>query len=254
MGKLQNRVALVTGGARGVGEATVRRFVREGASVVIADVRDELGTRVADELGELAHYIHLDVTSESDWMRAVKVTVDRFGKLDGLVNNAAIFEWCSLPDYSLESYRRMVDVNQVGVFLGMRSVIAPMKETGGGTIVNVSSVNGLVGLSHSIAYAAAKFAVTGMTRSAALELQPLNIRVNSVHPGLVRTPLTMGSAGERGTMPADVQGGAQPEAIANVILYLTSDESNYSTGSQFVADGGVTSGMVGIDPMASPTT
>jgi 3alpha(or 20beta)-hydroxysteroid dehydrogenase len=252
MGKLKSRVALITGGARGVGEATARRFVQEGASVVIADVRDELGKRVAHELGNSAHYMHLDVTSEGDWSRAVAMTVERFGKLDGLVNNAAIFEWGSLPDYTLEKYRRMIDVNQVGVFLGMRNVIAPMKATGGGTIVNVSSVNGLVGLSHSIAYAAAKFAVTGMTRSAALELQPLNIRVNSVHPGLVRTPLTMGSAGERGTMPADVQGGAQPDAIANLILYLTCAESYYSTGSQFVADGGVTSGMAGIDPSALP--
>jgi 3alpha(or 20beta)-hydroxysteroid dehydrogenase len=251
MGKLESRVVLVTGGARGVGEATARRIVQEGASVVIADVRNDLGRSVADELGDSACYIHLDVSSESDWQRAVEMTVKLFGKLDGLVNNAAIFEWGALQDYSLEKYRRMVDINQIGVFLGMRAVIAPMKANGGGTIVNVSSVNGLVGLSYSIAYAAAKFAVTGMTRSAALELQPHNIRVNSVHPGLVRTPLTMGSCGEPGTMPANMSGGAQPTAIANLILYLTSDESYYSTGAQFVADGGVTSGMAGIEPVAN---
>jgi 3alpha(or 20beta)-hydroxysteroid dehydrogenase len=253
MSALRSRVVLVTGAARGVGEATARRLIREGASVVLTDVRDEIGQRLADSLGRSALYIHHDVTSETDWAHVVDVAMQTFGKLDGLVNNAAIFEWCPLADYSLERYRRMVDVNQVGVFLGMRSVVAPMKVNGGGTIVNVSSVNGLVGLSYSIAYAAAKFAVTGMTKSAALELQPLNIRVNSVHPGLIRTPLTEGSAEEPGTMPSGFKGGAQPDAIANLICYLTSDESYYSTGSHFVADGGVTSGMSGVDPSVLPT-
>jgi 3alpha(or 20beta)-hydroxysteroid dehydrogenase len=253
VGALQNRVVLVTGAARGIGEATARRFIREGASVILTDIRDEIGQCVAGALGSSARFVHHDVSSESDWARVVDVAIQTFGKLDGLVNNAAVFEWCPLVDYPLEKYRRMVDVNQVGVFLGMRSVVAPMKANGGGTIVNVSSVNGLVGLSYSIAYAAAKFAVTGMTKSAALELQPLNIRVNSVHPGLVRTPLTTGSAEERGTMPSGFQGGAQPDAIANLICYLTSDESYYSTGSHCVADGGVTCGMPGIDPSALST-
>ena len=250
MAILKDRVVLITGAARGVGEATARRFVREGASVIIADLRDELGEALANELGAQAHYVHLDVSSESAWTSAIEATLARFGKLDGLVNNAAIFEWCALTDYTLAKYQRMIDINQTGVFLGMRAAVDPIRAAGGGTIVNVSSVNGLVGLSYSIPYAAAKFAVTGMTKSAAIELQPFNIRVNSVHPGLVRTPLTMGSDGQPGTMPADIAGGAQPDALANLILYLTSDESVYSTGSQFTADGGVTSGMAGIDPGA----
>ena len=190
---------LVTGGARGIGGATVRRLVAEGANVVIADIRDEHGTRLAAELGSAVDYQHLDVGSEQDWTRVVEATVGRFGKLDGLANVAGVFEWLPLRDYPLENFMQVVRVNQVGVFLGMRSVIPAMEAAGGGTIVNVSSGAGLTGIAYAIAYTASKFAVTGMTKTAALELRPLKIRVNSVHPGGVRTPLTMGDAyrGER---------------------------------------------------------
>jgi 3alpha(or 20beta)-hydroxysteroid dehydrogenase len=242
--RLDGRVVLVTGGARGIGEAVVRRFAAEGASVTIADVRDELGERVAADLGTSALYYHLDVTSEEGWAAAVEATLQRFGKLDGLVNNAGVFEWCPLKDYPLANYLAVVNVNQVGVFLGMRTVIPALEQAGGGTIVNVSSGAGLTGVANAIAYTASKFAVTGMTKTAALELTPLRIRVNSVHPGFVRTPLTMGDGtGTPGTMASDQERGAGPEEIASLVLYLTSDESSYSTGSQFVADGGVTAGV-----------
>jgi 3alpha(or 20beta)-hydroxysteroid dehydrogenase len=241
---LDGRVVLVTGGARGIGEAVVRRLAGEGASVTIGDIRDHLGERVATDLGSKVMFHHLDVTSEPDWATAVDATIERFGKLDGLVNDAGVFEWCPLKDYQLANYLAVVNVNQVGVFLGMRAVIPALEQAGGGTIVNVSSGAGLTGIANAIAYTASKFAVTGMTMTAALELLPLRIRVNSVHPGFVRTPLTMGDdTGTPGTMPLDESQGAAPEEIANLVVYLTSDESSYSTGSQFVADGGATAGV-----------
>jgi 3alpha(or 20beta)-hydroxysteroid dehydrogenase len=241
---LAGRVVLVTGGARGIGEAVVRRLAAEGASVTIGDIRDVLGERVAADLGPKVMFHHLDVTSEPDWANAVDATVQRFGKLDGLVNDAGVFEWCPLKDYQLANYLAVVNVNQVGVFLGMRAVIPALERAGGGTIVNVSSGAGLTGVANAIAYTASKFAVTGMTMTAAMELLPLRIRVNSVHPGFVRTPLTMGDeTGTPGTMALDESQGAAPEEIACLVAYLTSDESSYSTGSQFVADGGATAGV-----------
>jgi 3alpha(or 20beta)-hydroxysteroid dehydrogenase len=244
MKRLDGRVVLVTGGARGIGEAVVRRSVAEGASVTIGDIRDELGKRLAAEIGPPALFHHLDVTSEQDWEAAVAATVERFGKLDGLVNNAGVFEWCPLKDYELSNYLAVINVNQVGVFLGMRTAIPALEQAGGGTIVNVSSGAGLTGVANAIAYTASKFAVTGMTKTAAMELMPLGIRVNSVHPGFVRTPLTMGDeTGTPGTMPTEDPRAVGPETIANLVLYLTSDESSYSTGSQFVADGGVSAGV-----------
>jgi 3alpha(or 20beta)-hydroxysteroid dehydrogenase len=244
MGRLEQRVVLVTGGASGIGAATVRRFVAEGASVVIADIQDELGKRLASELGDRALYLHLDVSREDDWARAIDATVKHFGKLDGLVNDAGIFEWLPLRDYPLANYMRIINVNQVGVFLGMRAVVPEMEKAGGGTIVNISSGAGLTGVAGALAYTASKFAVTGMTKTAALELRPLGIRVNSVHPGFVKTPLTMLASGEPDPEdhPADSPMG-EPEELANLILYLTSDESSYSTGSEFVADGGVMAGV-----------
>lgn len=250
MTSLMGRVVLVTGGARGIGGATVRRFVAEGANVVIADIRDEHGTRLAAELGSAVDYQHLDVGSEQDWTRVVEATVGRFGKLDGLANVAGVFEWLPLRDYPLENFMQVVRVNQVGVFLGMRSVIPAMEAAGGGTIVNVSSGAGLTGIAYAIAYTASKFAVTGMTKTAALELRPLKIRVNSVHPGGVRTPLTMGDAFEEsgGTMDGVSIDGrdrwGEAAEIANLIWFLTSDESSFCTGAQFVADDGATSGVV----------
>ncbi len=250
MTSLMGRVVLVTGGARGIGGATVRRLVAEGANVVIADIRDEHGKRLAAELGSAVDYQHLDVGSEQDWTRAVDATVGRFGKLDGLANVAGVFEWIPLRDYPLENFMQVVRVNQVGVFLGMRAVIPAMEAAGSGTIVNVSSGAGLTGIAYAIAYTASKFAVTGMTKTAALELRPLKIRVNSVHPGGVRTPLTMGDEFEEGGGTMDgvsIDGRdrwGEAAEIANLIWFLTSDESSFCTGAQFVADDGATSGVV----------
>jgi len=245
MGRLENRVVLVTGGARGIGEATVRRIVQEGASVVVGDLRDALGERLAAELGDKVAYLHLDVTAEDDWKRAIAAAVDRFGKLDGLVNNAGVFDWQPLKDTPLTNYLSVINVNQVGVFLGMKSVVPAMTAAGGGAIVNISSIAGLSGVANAMAYTASKFAVTGMTQSAAIELRALRIRVNSVHPGLVRTPLTMGTADEPGTMPPNTPGGAEPKAIADVVLFLLSDEAGYVSGAQVLANGADSDGGAG---------
>jgi 3alpha(or 20beta)-hydroxysteroid dehydrogenase len=243
MGRLAGKVALISGGARGQGEAEARLFCAEGARVVIGDVLDEPGRKVAAEIGESARYVRLDVTREDDWSRAVDETRAAFGRLDVLVNNAGIVRTGYLESHSLADYMAVVNVNQVGVFLGMRAVIGAMKEAGGGSIVNISSNAGLEGVEGVIGYAASKWAVRGMTKSAALELGQYGIRVNSVHPGGVDTPMLGGA--ELGHMAASnpfagqpIPRIAQPEEIARLVLFLCSDESSYSTGSEFTADGG----------------
>jgi 3alpha(or 20beta)-hydroxysteroid dehydrogenase len=197
-------------------------------------------------------YLHLDVTSEEEWAAAVRAVVERFGRLDVLVNNAGIAEPGSLSETSLESYRRVIDVNQIGVFLGMKAAAGPMTDSGGGSIVNVSSIDGLVGMDHLMSYVASKWAVRGMTKTAAMELGPLGIRVNSVHPGFMLTPM-----GSREGVPveqvhatleahtaelAPLARAGRPEEVAQLVLFLASEESSYSTGSEFVADGGLTAG------------
>ena len=243
MARLTGKVALISGGARGQGEAEARLFCTEGASVVIGDVLDEQGRKVAAEIGESARYVHLDVTREGDWAHAVAEARARFGRLDILVNNAGIVRTGYLENHSLADYLAVVNVNQVGVFLGMREVIGAMREAGGGSIVNISSNAGLEGVEGVIGYAASKWAVRGMTKSAALELGQYGIRVNSVHPGGVDTPMLGGQ--ELGHMLATnpfagqpIPRIAQPEEIARLVLFLASDESSYSTGSEFTADGG----------------
>lgn len=243
MGRLEGKVALISGGARGQGEAEARLFVSEGAKVVLADVLDAEGSKVAAEIGEAAHYVHLDVTQEADWQHAVAETVSRFGKLDVLVNNAGIVRTGLLQSMSLASYMEVVNVNQVGVFLGMQAAIAPMREAGGGSIVNISSSAGLEGVEGVIAYVATKWAGRGMTKTAALELGQYGIRVNSVHPGGVDTPMLGGD--EMAGVDQDAAFASQPiarigrpEELAQLVLFLASDESSYSTGSEFTADGG----------------
>lgn len=248
-GRLQGRVALVTGAARGQGEAEARLFVREGASVVVADVLDAEGEAVAKELGTAASYVHLDVTNESDWEAAVAAAVAKFAKLDVLVNNAGIVAMAMLADTTLADYRRVIDVNQIGVFLGMRSVISAMTAAGGGSIVNISSIDGMAGMAGMTSYVASKFAVRGMTKTAALELGPRGIRVNSVHPGLIETPMLHTGAAEIDAglaqvakrFPAGRIGTA--EEVAQVSLFLASDESSYCTGTEFVVDGGLMAGV-----------
>jgi 3alpha(or 20beta)-hydroxysteroid dehydrogenase len=248
MGRLDGKVALITGGARGMGKSHVRHFVAEGARVVFGDVLDERGAYVAAKLGEDAcRYLHHDVTSPEDWAAAVALTVEAFGQLDVLVNNAGILRFASIADMPLEDFRRVLEVNAAGCWLGMKAVIEPMTKAGGGSIVNISSIEGFTGAAGLSAYSASKFAVRGMTKVAAKELAPLGIRVNSVHPGGVLTRMIVESAGARDSGEDFIKATplarlAEPIEISRLVAYLASDESSFSTGSEFVADGGILAG------------
>ena len=243
MGRLDGKVALVTGGARGQGEAEVRRFAAEGAKVVISDVLVQEGTALADEVGEQVAFNRHDVSSEEEWDAAIAFTLERFGGLHALVNNAGIARGAPIAQHTVADYERLVAVNQVGVFLGIRSAITPMTDAGGGSIVNISSGAGLRATKYMIGYAATKYAVTGMTAAAALELARYGIRVNSIHPGVIDTPMV----GDTGTdaMKAMIKATplrrvGSPDEIANVALFLASDESSYMTGAHLSVDGGIT--------------
>lgn len=245
-GRIAGKVILISGGARGQGAAEARLCVAEGASVVLGDVLDDEGKAVADELGTAARYVHLDVTQESDWAAAVTTAVDEFGRLDGLVNNAGIFVIMPMVMTSTEEYERIIRVNQLGVFLGMKAVTPVLAGQGSGSIVNISSIAGLIGAQGTVAYTASKFAVRGMTKVAAMELAPLGVRVNSVHPGIIDTPMyqvisQFGSAVED-QLRANIPMGrlADAEEVGQVVLFLLSDEASYCTGSEFVVDGGMT--------------
>ncbi len=243
MGRLDGKVALISGGARGQGEAEARLFATEGARVVVGDVLEKDCSRLAAELGQVAHAVPLDVTDEESWEQAVRETVGTFGKLDVLVNNAGIVRTGALEDMSLDDYMAVVSVNQVGVFLGMRAVVSAMRDAGGGSIINISSNAGMEGVEGVIGYVASKWAVRGMTKTAAMELGRDGIRVNSVHPGGVNTPM-INSAQFDGVDQDAVFGAqpiprvGQPEEIARLVLFLASDESSFSTGAEFLADGG----------------
>lgn len=246
MGRLEGKVAVVTGAARGQGEAAVRAFVAEGAKVLIADVNDIDGKKLADELGDAAIYQHLDVGEEADWATAIERVTGEFGPPTVLVNNAGILHFAELASTKLVDYERVVKVNQIGAFLGMRSVVNPMTEAGGGSIINVSSVEGLAGMPFLIAYTASKFAIRGMTKVAALELGAKNIRVNSVHPGMIDTKMISDAAGgielDLARVGKKVALGrvGKPEEIARLVVFLASEDSSYCTGAEFVADGGAT--------------
>ena len=248
MSNLNGKVALITGAARGQGAAEARLFAQRGAKVMLCDILDSEGQAVAAEIGANAAYLHLDVTSEASWQAAVKAAVGKFGKLNVLVNNAGIVKVTDLADCPLAEYMQVIQVNQVGVFLGMKTVVPAMKQAGGGSIVNISSIDGLIGMTGGTAYCASKFAVRGMTKVAALELGKHGIRVNSIHPGGILTPMITGAgldaqtAGEIfGRVP--LQRIGQPEEIATLAAYLASDDASYSTGSEFIADGGLTAGF-----------
>ncbi|MER3453373.1 MAG: 3-alpha-hydroxysteroid dehydrogenase [Acidimicrobiia bacterium] len=239
MGRLDGKVAIVTGAARGQGEAEARLFAREGAKVVLGDVLDDVGRAVASDIGAAATYVHLDVRSEKDWARALDAAA-AFGPLTVLVNNAAI------EDTTLADYREVIEVNQIGCFLGIRAAIAPMREAGGGSIINISSIDGLGSKNGLVSYTASKFAIRGMTKTAALELGRYGIRVNSIHPGGIDTP--MGNPVGDAALVAPVYARlpipriGRPEEVAYMALFLASDESSYCTGAEFVVDGGWTCG------------
>jgi|tagenome__1003787_1003787.scaffolds.fasta_scaffold20671853_2 3alpha(or 20beta)-hydroxysteroid dehydrogenase len=246
MGRLDGKVALITGAARGQGAAAARRFVAEGARVMIGDVLSEEGKALAEELGDAAWFQPLDVGDEQAWRDAVTEVERLFGRLDVLVNNAGILFFSPLEQTALADYERVIRINQIGTFLGMRSVVPLMKRSGGGSIVNTSSVEGIAGMPMLTAYAASKFAIRGMTKVAAMELGLHGIRVNSVHPGAIDTTMVSSALGGQ---PVDVTligervpigRVGQPEEVANLVLFLASDESSYCTGAEFPVDGGAT--------------
>ncbi|MEV0969498.1 glucose 1-dehydrogenase [Microtetraspora glauca] len=246
MGMLDGKVALITGGARGMGASHVRLFLEEGARVVFGDVTDEEGKALADETG--AVYLHHDVTQPADWDRAVRTAVETYGRLDVLVNNAGILMFRRIADMTVEEYQRVLDVNLKGTFLGIKSVIEPMKAAGSGSIVNISSIEGFIGAAGLSAYSASKFGVRGLTKAAARELAPFRIRVNSVHPGAINTSMVANPElmaevdGEQFVKAMVIKRFAEPVEVSHIVTFLASDRSSYCTGSEFTVDGGLLTG------------
>jgi 3alpha(or 20beta)-hydroxysteroid dehydrogenase len=243
MGRLDGKVAVITGGAGGMGKMHGKYFVREGAKVVIADLESSDGKQVAEDLGENAIFLPIDVTDEESWKTVITEAEKTFGPISVLVNNAGIVKQNSIENTSLEEYRQTIHINQDGVFLGMKHVLPSMKKAENGSIINISSIAGIVGGTANLAYTASKFAVRGMTKAAAAEFAEFGIRVNSVHPGVIRTPMTEqeGIKEMIQEMEKDIplKRIAEPEEITNLVLYLASDESSYSTATEFIADGGL---------------
>ena len=241
MGELDGRVALVTGGARGQGAAEARLFGEQGAVVVITDVLDEEGERTAGSLG--CEYLHLDVTSETEWEAVVSAVVERHGRLDILMNNAGIFQPAQIVNTSTDMWNRTVAINQTGVFLGMRTAIKAMIAAGnGGSIINTSSIAGLEGGFGATAYTATKWAVTGMTKTVAKEVGKHDIRVNSIHPGVIVTDMIADMVtGKEDRMASrqPLRRLGTPDDIAEMALFLASDRSSYCTGQAISVDGGI---------------
>ena len=246
--RMENKIALISGGARGMGAAEARLFAREGAKVVIGDLREELGRQVEAEINETGGeclFVNLDVTSEESWQAAVMAAVARFGKLDVLVNNAGIYRTERVEDTTVELWDQIMEVNAKGVFLGAKSVIPEMRKAGGGSIINISSVAGLVGNTMSAAYTASKGAVRLFTKSTAIQYAGDGIRSNSIHPGTIETDMTahlLSDPSYRGDRMERTPLGrlGQPEDVAYGALFLASDESSFMTGSELVIDGGRT--------------
>ncbi len=242
MTRLEGKVAIITGAAQGMGASHAKLFVKEGAKVVLTDLNEEKGQAFAAELGENALFVKQNVAKEEDWATVIATAEEKFGPVNILVNNAGIATAKSIMDTTLEEYRRIVDINQVSVFLGMKAVLPSMQKAGGGSIVNISSMNGLV--AGAIGYTDTKFAVRGMTKAVAMEAAQYNVRVNSVHPGVIATPMVVQedtkAAVEAFAKHIPLGRVAQSEEVSNMVLFLASDESSYSTGSEFVIDGGMT--------------
>lgn len=242
---LEGKVAIVTGGARGMGRCTAERLIEEGARVVCSDVLEAEGKQTADELGDAARFRVHDVTQEDSWAEVIAYAEREFGQLDVLVNNAGILTFGKVDEFDLDDYRRLIDVNQLGVFLGMKHAAPAMRRSGGGSIVNISSVEGIGGGQFLTGYSGTKFSIRGMTRSAAWDLGGDGIRVNSVHPGAIRTAMIEGQPGF-GQEAIDFMGSrtalrrmGQPTEVAAVVAFLASDDAGYVTAAEYVVDGGV---------------
>ncbi|MAG29691.1 MAG: 3-alpha-hydroxysteroid dehydrogenase [Deltaproteobacteria bacterium] len=243
MGLLDGKSIIITGAAQGMGAVHARRCVEEGARIVATDLQREAGEKLAAELGSDAVFVEQDVTKEADWDRVVETAVDRFGRLDGLVNNAAIWWTEPLLSEDADRFRKMLDVNVIGTFWGMRKVVPAMREVGGGSIVNLSSIAGTRGLAEHGAYGASKWAVRGMSKVAAKEFGPWGIRVNTVHPGAVEgTGMFLAPETQYEDIFAEqpLQRPAAREEISGLVLFLLSDLSSYVTGHEHVIDGGRT--------------
>jgi NAD(P)-dependent dehydrogenase (short-subunit alcohol dehydrogenase family) len=249
--RLENKVVLISGGASGIGAATAHLVVREGGKAVLADRDEAKGRALAVELGAAAHFVPLDVTQEPNWQAAVAATVAKLGGLHGLLNAAGVGGPNTIEDCTLQEFRRVNDINSLGTLLGCKAAIGAMKASGGGSIVNISSVLGLRGAAHAVAYCASKGAVRTLTKNVAMHCAQMryNIRCNSVHPGYIDTPMiaprleqTVGNMTGRQALEELHPLGrlGRPEEVANMILFLLSDESTFSTGSEFVCDGGLT--------------
>ncbi|MET9531156.1 glucose 1-dehydrogenase [Streptomyces sp. NPDC006649] len=257
MGKLDGRVVVITGAARGQGEQEARLFVAEGAKVLLGDVLDEQGAALAKELGESAAYVRLDVTREADWSAAAAVAKETFGKIDGLVNNAGILRFNELVTTPLDEFQQVVQVNQVGAFLGIRTIAPEIEAAGGGTIVNTASYTALTGMAFVGSYAATKAAIVGLTRVAAMELAAKGIRVNAMCPGAIDTPMSNPAQLDPDADPAESSAAldelyrklvplgrvGRPEEVARLALFLSGEDSSYITGQPFVIDGGWLAGV-----------
>ncbi|MBD8023968.1 glucose 1-dehydrogenase [Microbacterium gallinarum] len=241
MARVAGKVALISGGARGMGASHARLLVDEGAKVVIGDLLDDEGEALAAELGDAVRYVHLDVTRYEDWQNAVEVALKEFGRLDVLVNNAGIANFGPIEEYTLDQWDTIIAINLTGVFYGIKAAIEPLKKSGKGSIINISSTAGIQGYEALPGYNAAKFGVRGLTKNAALDLGRYNIRVNSVHPGVIRTPMTDSLDTPQNHVALHRVG--EPIELSQLVLFLASDESSFSTGAEFIADGGETAGL-----------
>lgn len=243
--KLQGKVSLITGASMGMGKSHAKSFIKEGATVYLADIDAKKGKETAQELGDKAHFIQLDVTDENNWKKVIQHIEEESGKLDVLVNNAGISIFKPLVDMTTDDYMKTININQLSVFLGMKYSMPLLEKSDSASIINISSIEGIKGSSGGYGYVSSKFAVRGLTKSAALEFADKNIRVNSVHPGAVETPMVLEATGEQKknielfiqTIP--MKRMAQAEEVSKMVLFLASDESSYSTGSEFIIDGGI---------------
>ena len=242
MGRFDGTVALISGGARGMGAAHVRGLVDEGAKVIFGDILDDDGKHLEEDLGASAHFVHLDVTKDEDWVAAVAAAEKEYGPISLLVNNAGIVSYGAVDEMDPDEFRRVIDINLTGTFLGMHYAVPSMRKAGGGAIINISSTAGLMGYATISAYGASKWGVRGMTKAVAMELGKDNIRVMSIHPGPIRTPMTDGMGDDvTGAQPIPRMG--EVEEVTKLLMFMAAD-ATYSTGSEWVIDGGAVLGPV----------